>query len=99
MENNLVHHVKTGMYHQHYGRDNIIRNNILVESMDGQIQRSRLEDHRSFSFTNNIVYWNNDTPLLPRPTTDKNELFILSVEYFGHLFCYQPVLKCNPFQY
>jgi hypothetical protein len=62
MENNLVHHVKTGCYHLHYGRENIVRNNILALSMHGQIQRSRRENHVNFLFERNLVYWH-DGPL------------------------------------
>ena len=54
-ENNLVHHCQTAGYHQHYGRGNLVRNNIIAYCAEEHVRRSKPESFLAFAFEKNIV--------------------------------------------
>jgi len=71
IENNVVFRTKSAPFHQHYGRENIVRNNIFAFGREAEIMRTRAEDHLSFTFEHNIVLWK-EGPLLGSNWTGNN---------------------------
>jgi hypothetical protein len=81
IESNVVYRTTSQAFNQHYGRDNIVRNNILAFGKNGLVARGRLEPHDSFTFRGNIVLLDKDDEVFagnweePRATIDGNLYF------------------------
>ena len=71
IENNIGYGTTYANFHQHYGRENIVRNNIWAFGKDYQLSRVRKEEHISFTFERNIVYFDNGKLLKGGWTNDR----------------------------
>ena len=78
VENNLAYRCSSQGFHQHYGQDNMIRNNIFALNGEGQLRVSRKEEHNSLFLYGNILL-GNDTPMyadvVEGKLTDKGNLY------------------------
>ncbi|MCL2512762.1 MAG: right-handed parallel beta-helix repeat-containing protein [Oscillospiraceae bacterium] len=55
IEKNLVYDCGSQGFHQHYGKENLVRNNIFAFSEEGQVRVSRKEEHTSIFLEGNII--------------------------------------------
>ncbi len=88
IENNISYDVKSEAFHQHYGKDNIVRNNILALGHDGIVMVSRLEDHTAIHLERNILLSDGAPIYLQHPDRmnmqdDSNLMWNLS----GDIYC------------
>ncbi|OGV63425.1 MAG: hypothetical protein A3K19_30750 [Lentisphaerae bacterium RIFOXYB12_FULL_65_16] len=56
IENNVVYRVRTCPLFQHYGKDNLVRNNVFAFGGEGQIQRCREDIPCHYIAEGNILY-------------------------------------------
>lgn len=74
-ENNVVYRTTHGGFHQHYGKENLVQNNIFAFAREHQVQRTRVEPHLTVTLDRNIIYWDNASPLFGGDLSDTKFAF------------------------
>lgn len=55
IKNNLVYNCMSAGFHQHYGKDNFIENNIFAYNKKGELEATKRDGNNAFNFRNNII--------------------------------------------
>lgn len=55
VESNICYNTSSQGFHQHFGRENTVRNNIFAFGGEGQVCHSRADANKGFTFIKNIV--------------------------------------------
>lgn len=72
LEENVVRYAKSAGFFQHYGRENVVRNNIFYRNGTQQVECSyRPEPHESFLLERNILVWERGSRALGGPSWAK----------------------------
>ncbi len=82
VENNLVYDCSSQCFHQHYGKDNMIRNNIFAFGKDGAMRITRNEEHNSLFWENNILV--TDDAVMYKDTVNKDWFIDNNNLYFDY---------------
>lgn len=64
VENNICFMTQSAGITQSTGKDNLIRNNIFAFARELPVYRSKEEEHNSFLFEKNIVYYDSDNEII-----------------------------------
>jgi len=78
VEGNLAYDAATQAFHQHYGRENIVRNNVFAFGGRAQVTISRPEEHVSVTFERNIVIGNGRPAFSGRKEAPPDQPLIIS---------------------
>lgn len=71
IENNICYDMSAQPFHQHYGADNIVRNNIFAFGEGGQFIITRKEEHNSLTLERNVLL-SDSTAIYAKHPNDMN---------------------------
>jgi len=81
LEENVCYNTNGEIFHQHYGRENIVRNNIFLFGEDAIVVYSRVEPHLGFTFERNILV-SNGAPIFLRNYAEGERRIISDLNLF-----------------
>lgn len=73
VEENICYNTSSQGFNQHYGRENIVRNNIFAFGREGQMSLTRGEEHNSFSAERNILLMDSQLAFVGRRVSGLEE--------------------------